>query len=88
MKVALCTKRTDLPVGQRQDGFTPMPSEARHNLVIFTEIKDKSTELVLYRGKLYMISSEKYGDCPMYIEAKCEHAGPQVHATGAKEDID
>lgn len=88
MKVALCTKRTDLPVGKREDGFNPLPSEAIHNLVIFCEIKDQSTDLVLYRGKLYMNSSEKYADCPMYVEAKCEHAGPQSHATGAREDID
>ena len=56
MKIVLCTKRT-LPPGKRQDGFQPLPTIARYDIIKEVEIRD-DVGVVIYQGDYYINANE------------------------------
>ena len=82
MKIALCTQRK-FPPGKRQDGFHPLPPEARYDLVSEIEI-EVDADVIKFNDKTYIKTNETFGGSPVFkqaTEAKII-APPRKHCFG------
>jgi hypothetical protein len=64
MKIALCIQR-NLPPSKRQDGFHPLPPEARFEFLKEIEV-DTDAEAIRYGDFIYVRTDDEWGDTPIY----------------------